>query len=252
MSNTANTVPNSPSMESSPQTLPDSETLPTIRPPFPPVINVEDLISLRESSDGTQMFPSRAPNAFIIYRKQFVKAARDKGYFLPMTVISSMCSRAWENEEENVKLAYKKIARETYVKRKEMYPKTSKRKRKKDLWNIVQFKPKPIPATTNNSEDVKFYDLLNTEPNLFYSNPGYINNNNDINQAFYNSMNYKHESLEFMQFNNYYNDIPYTFEYQNVNDMSFYEPATFENLNFDTNNYYIFLPEDNSNILAPQ
>ncbi|CAG8521330.1 23016_t:CDS:2 [Gigaspora rosea] len=220
MSNTSNTVPNSPSMESSPQTLPDSETLPTIRPPFPPVINVEDLISLRESSDGTQMFPCRAPNAFIIYRKQFVKAARDKGYFLPMTVISSMCSRAWENEEEN------------------------------DLWNIVQFKPKP-PATTNNSEDVKFYDLLNTEPNLFYSNPGYINNN-DINQTFYNSMNYKHESLEFMQFNNYYNDIPYTFEYQNVNDMSYFEPATFENLSFDTNNYYIFLPEDNSNISAPQ
>ncbi|CAG8522074.1 6731_t:CDS:1, partial [Racocetra fulgida] len=114
MCDTANTVPNSPSIETPPKALPDSETFPTIRPPFPPVINVEDLISLRESSDGTQLFPSRAPNAFIIYRKQFVKAARDNGYFLPMTVISSLCSRAWENEDEVVKLTYKKIARETY------------------------------------------------------------------------------------------------------------------------------------------
>ncbi|CAG8536359.1 14130_t:CDS:2 [Racocetra persica] len=145
MCDTANTVPNSPSIETPPKALPDSESFPTIRPPFPPVINVEDLISLRESSDGTQMFPSRAPNAFIIYRKQFVKAARDN------------------------------------------------------------------------------------EPDLFYSNPGHISGSSDINQSFYNSIEYKHEPLEFMQFSNNYYDFPYALSYQNIQDTPSFEPATFEN-----------------------
>nr|CAG8484910.1 8274_t:CDS:2 [Entrophospora candida] len=62
--------------------------------------------------------PSRAPNAFIIYRKAFVKAARDEGHCLPMTVISSMASAAWEKESEEVKTEYKRISKEAHLKKK--------------------------------------------------------------------------------------------------------------------------------------
>lgn len=118
-----------------------TDNIPKIKIPFPPVINPQDLISLRESPDGTQKLPSRAPNAFIIFRKQFVKAARDEGHFLPMTVISSMASEAWEAEREEVKSEYRRIAKEAHIKRKAMYPKSSSRRRRKDRWNIVSFKP---------------------------------------------------------------------------------------------------------------
>ncbi|CAG8456887.1 3428_t:CDS:2 [Diversispora eburnea] len=86
--------------------------------PFPPEINAKDLIAHRESPDGTKKLTTRAPNAFIIFRKQFVKTARDEGHFLPMTVISSMASTAWENEREEVRVEYKRIAREAHIQRK--------------------------------------------------------------------------------------------------------------------------------------
>ncbi|CAG8569221.1 18710_t:CDS:2 [Rhizophagus irregularis] len=59
--------------------------------PFPPTIEPKDLIVNKKfpQPNGKQ---SRAPNAFIIYRKAFVKAAREQGYILPMTAISSMAS----------------------------------------------------------------------------------------------------------------------------------------------------------------
>src|SRR4051794_8041599 len=54
--------------------------------PFPPVIEPKDLIVNKKSpQDNPNGKQSRAPNAFIIYRKAFVKAARDQGYILPMT-----------------------------------------------------------------------------------------------------------------------------------------------------------------------
>ncbi|CAG8463936.1 11632_t:CDS:2 [Rhizophagus irregularis] len=111
---------------------------PCFKPPFPPTINPRDLI-LKQSSNGKIM--ARAPNAFIIYRKLCVEAARSHGYYLPMTVISSMTSQSWEEESSDVKAEYKRIAQEANKYHREMYPKTGRRK-KREKWNLVSFQPK--------------------------------------------------------------------------------------------------------------
>nr|CAG8509339.1 14249_t:CDS:2 [Entrophospora candida] len=101
------------------------DSLPQIKLPFPPVIDPSDLIHPSKPVTSISAFdephkPSRAPNAFIIYRKAFVKAARDEGHCLPMTVISSMASAAWEKESEEVKTEYKRISKEAHLKKKAM------------------------------------------------------------------------------------------------------------------------------------
>lgn len=129
---------------------------PCFKPPFPPTINPRDLI-LKQSSNGKIM--ARAPNAFIIYRKLCVEAARSHGYYLPMTVISSMTSQSWEEESSDVKAEYKRIAQEANKYHREMFPKTGRRK-KREKWNLVSFQPKSylqedssnITKTANNNK----------------------------------------------------------------------------------------------------
>lgn len=115
----------------------------TICLPFPPVIEPRDLIinkkSPQENPNGKQ---SRAPNAFIIYRKAFVKAARDQGYILPMTVISSMASASWEKESSLVKEEYKRIAKDAHKLVKEMFPRKPNQRKRKEKWNLVSFQDK--------------------------------------------------------------------------------------------------------------
>ncbi|CAG8522614.1 5623_t:CDS:2 [Acaulospora colombiana] len=112
-----------------------------IKLPFPPTVDLFHLVS-KKSPDGR--IPVRSPNAFIIYRKVYVEAARKSGYFLPMTNISSMASQSWADEREEVRAAYQQIAKDALKVRNEIYPKSSKRKRK-DRWNIVSFEdPPPI------------------------------------------------------------------------------------------------------------
>src|ERR1051325_11564211 len=111
--------------------------------PFPPIIESKDLIvnkkSPQENPNGKQ---SRAPNAFIIYRKAFVKAARDQGYILPMTVISSMASASWEKESSLVKEEYKRIAKDAHKLVKEMFPRKPNQRKRKEKWNLVSFQDK--------------------------------------------------------------------------------------------------------------
>ncbi|RIA89794.1 hypothetical protein C1645_771421 [Glomus cerebriforme] len=123
---------------------------PFIKPSFPPAIKPHDL--LKRSRDGSL---SKPPNAFIIYRKWFIETARSEGYFLPMTVISSMASQSWEQEPSEVKAAYKRIGKEAFNLRNEMLPKSGRR-RKREKWNIVTFddeevklRPELIKSTSN-------------------------------------------------------------------------------------------------------
>ncbi|CAG8554002.1 7998_t:CDS:2 [Ambispora gerdemannii] len=86
---------------------------PFFKVPFPPTFSIDDLISnpLSRKSKGNKKPPEKPPNAFIIYRRAFVKAAREEGYRLPMTMISSMASKSWNLEPEEVKKAYKCVAK---------------------------------------------------------------------------------------------------------------------------------------------
>ncbi|CAG8783567.1 4529_t:CDS:1, partial [Acaulospora morrowiae] len=136
---------NDPTMPS--QVINDAQ--PFIKLPFPPMIDPRDLITL--NPDGRE--PSRAPNAFIIYRKLFIKTAKDEGYSLPMSIISSMASKSWEHESEVVKKEYKRIAKEAFLYRSEICPKP-KREGKRKQWNIVSF-DKPNDKLTRNAKPKK-------------------------------------------------------------------------------------------------
>ncbi|POG65077.1 hypothetical protein GLOIN_2v1669584, partial [Rhizophagus irregularis DAOM 181602=DAOM 197198] len=100
---------------------------PYIKPPFPPLIDPKDLIS--KSIIGNK--PNRAPNAFIIYRKMYVREARNEGYCFPMTVLSSMVSQSWEKEPEEVKIYYKKLAKEAFDYRNKLFPKPESKRKKR-------------------------------------------------------------------------------------------------------------------------
>jgi hypothetical protein len=108
-----------------------------IKVPFPPVIDPYNLIV--KTKDGR--IPSRAPNAFLIYHKIFIETAKNYGYHLPITVISSMSSQSWEQESDVVKAEYKRLAKKAYEVRNEMLPK-SQRKKKREKWNIITFEKK--------------------------------------------------------------------------------------------------------------
>ncbi|CAJ0752546.1 19954_t:CDS:2 [Entrophospora sp. SA101] len=95
---------------------PSTSSSVVIKPPFPPIVDTLGLIS-KKSVDGR--IPARAPNAFIIYRKVYVEAARQQGHYLPMTVVSSMASQSWEQEPEFVKSEYKRLAKDALTMRNE-------------------------------------------------------------------------------------------------------------------------------------
>ncbi|CAH1755948.1 14484_t:CDS:2 [Entrophospora sp. SA101] len=109
---------------------------PFIKLPFPPLIDTQQLIlnsKKKSCARNNSHVPLRAPNAFIIYRKVFVEAVKSEGHRLPMTVISSMASRSWENETDVVKEEYKRLSREAYNRFNEMFPKkdgTNRRKKR--------------------------------------------------------------------------------------------------------------------------
>ncbi|CAG8658380.1 34631_t:CDS:2 [Gigaspora margarita] len=106
---------------------------PFIKPSFPPTIDPRDLITLLPNGKT-----SKAPNSFLVYRKAFIDAARNDGYSLPMTVISTMASQSWEQESEIVKNEYKQLAKDAFDYRNEIVPK-SERRRKREKWNIITF-----------------------------------------------------------------------------------------------------------------
>jgi len=160
---------------------------PIIKLPFPPKIDPLDLIPVKPSSPQatqTNFKPTRSPNAFIIYRKAFVKAAREEGQCLPMTVISSMASSSWEHEPDEVKAEYKRIAKAAYLKRKELYPKERKRRRK-ERWNIVSFNAPTNNNTINDNNDTTINDnnntTINDNHNTVNDNNNTINDNNNNN-----------------------------------------------------------------------
>lgn len=135
-------------------------TISCIKPKFPPNINLRELITKQTFSESSRS-SGRSPNAFIIYRKAFVEAARKDGYHLPMTVVSSMASRSWDLEPEFVKNEYKKLAKEANAIRNKLVPKLNKKRRQK--WNIVSFPP-PTPPTNINSSKSSSVTVTNTPP----------------------------------------------------------------------------------------
>ncbi|GBC06646.1 hypothetical protein RclHR1_00070013 [Rhizophagus clarus] len=112
-----------------------------IKLPFPPQIDPYKLVSNRKQDGSMGRIPARTPNAFILYRKVFIESAHKVGYHLPMTVISTMASKSWKHESDIVKEEYRKISKQAYEIRKQLIPKSSKKK-KRERWNFVSFSSK--------------------------------------------------------------------------------------------------------------
>ncbi|CAH1760809.1 13199_t:CDS:2 [Entrophospora sp. SA101] len=138
------------------QVISTSSSHPFIKPPFPPVIDARELIVKQINGK----LPTRSPNAFIIYRKVFLDAAQANGYKLPMSVISTMVSKSWENEPQYVKDEYKKLSKEAFDCLNEMNPKSIK-PNKRERRNFIYFGRK------NKSSKTRLNDILNQYLNFF-------------------------------------------------------------------------------------
>jgi len=76
--------------------------------PFPPVISAQDFLDRRSPDRAT----AKSPNAFFIYRKDFVNYLQVCNYNLKMRDVSSMAGSSWKVASKEVKDAYKQIARD--------------------------------------------------------------------------------------------------------------------------------------------
>ncbi|CAJ0759148.1 17243_t:CDS:2 [Entrophospora sp. SA101] len=140
------------------QTISACGSNPFIKPPFPPVIDIRELII--KLTNGK--LPAKSPNAFLIYRKAFLGTVQADGYKLPMTVISTMVSKSWESEPQYVKDEYKKLSKEAFNRLNEMNPKSTK-PNKRERWNFVSFEQKKKSRKPRLNKN----DILNQYLNSF-------------------------------------------------------------------------------------
>jgi hypothetical protein len=78
-----------------------------LRPPYPPVITAQDLIPTDVSNKVESV---RIPNAFIAYRMALVRELKSKKVACHRSNVSSLASRLWAEEPEDVKNTYRKMA----------------------------------------------------------------------------------------------------------------------------------------------
>ncbi|CAB5396094.1 unnamed protein product [Rhizophagus irregularis] len=168
----------SSSVETSPVLNQDPSPMVLIKPPFPPTINIDDLVTSKPNGDK----PSKSSNAFIIYRKAYVKELHSRGINLQMTQISPMVSESWKQEPDSVKAEYKRLA--------EAAKKRYKRCGLQTKTNLTQTPPQT--AIDINQWDFSQSSLwshqaisplqnLTLDPMLLNSTEGLYNNNNTPN-----------------------------------------------------------------------
>ncbi|RIA82631.1 hypothetical protein C1645_497869 [Glomus cerebriforme] len=176
-----------------------------IKIPFPPCIDPYKLILDRNKGNNMDRTPIRTPNAFIIYRKLFIECARKEGYRLPMTVISSMASKSWKHESDIVKEEYKRISKQVFEIKNQLYPK-SDRKKKKDKWNFVSFSKKSnlseleMKISSDHNKDInpnlETTNLFSSEQssNIINQDIPYIKEKSSYNQTPVSYTNYSYIS----------------------------------------------------------
>ncbi|CAG8569497.1 8545_t:CDS:1 [Ambispora leptoticha] len=76
--------------------------------PLPVDLKPTDIIVKKK--DGN--FPSKPPNAFIIYRREFVKVLRASGFKYKQQDVSALASKAWEEEPTIVQNQYRRLAQD--------------------------------------------------------------------------------------------------------------------------------------------
>jgi hypothetical protein len=86
-----------------------NDILSYVRPSFPPIIKVDDLIKNARMNNKRKSIP----NAFIVYRMALIKEYRIKNRKLPpMAEISKIAKSSWDIEPKEVKDYYEEFVRE--------------------------------------------------------------------------------------------------------------------------------------------
>lgn len=85
-----------------------SPSSPPLPLPFPPTQRVEQIVAKLVAKPRLARFP----NAFIMYRNEYVQYLKSQGYHISMTELSPMISTSWKRESEFVKEAYTKLSSE--------------------------------------------------------------------------------------------------------------------------------------------
>ncbi|CAG8796200.1 14100_t:CDS:1, partial [Cetraspora pellucida] len=106
-------------------------------------------------------------NAFIIYRKNYVKELNERGINLQMTKLSPIISQAWKDEPENVKNEYKRIAELAKIRHRELWPNSKRTYKKKQ--KPISFS-KPDNLLTQSDMENAFYFPKNDYSTLQYDN----------------------------------------------------------------------------------
>ncbi|CAG8622822.1 9548_t:CDS:2, partial [Gigaspora rosea] len=144
----------------SPNQIVNLDSQPFIKPAFPPVVDVRELMT-KQSSGRPSV---RGPNAFIIYRKVFFETAREDGYQLPMTIVSSMASQSWELEPQNVKDRYKELAKEANKIRNEISPRSPRQS--SSIISEISFNETCSKSSEDVSVSNNFSNIDNIEPKI--------------------------------------------------------------------------------------
>ncbi|CAG8470611.1 11992_t:CDS:1 [Racocetra fulgida] len=80
--------------------------LPPLPLPYPPQVQLQKMVAKLASKPKLARFP----NAFIMYRNEYVQFLKAKGLHLSMTELSPMIAAAWRQEPEYVKDAYTRLS----------------------------------------------------------------------------------------------------------------------------------------------
>ncbi|CAJ0642684.1 12393_t:CDS:1, partial [Entrophospora sp. SA101] len=80
--------------------------LPPLELPYPPKIELDSVVAKLVSKPKLARFP----NAFIMYRNEYVQYLKAKNIHLSMTELSPMVAASWKREPEFVKDTYTQFA----------------------------------------------------------------------------------------------------------------------------------------------
>jgi hypothetical protein len=141
---------------------PSSPPLPL---PFPPTQKVEQIVAKLVAKPRLARFP----NAFIMYRNEYVQYLKSQGYHISMTELSPMISTSWRKESEFVKEAYTKLSSEA----EKLYVRDTGSSQQQ-----INYKYLPTQRPTLSSKiesDVKLDDPQSNQSNQF-QNPNELYN----------------------------------------------------------------------------
>ncbi|CAG8602156.1 3328_t:CDS:2 [Ambispora gerdemannii] len=139
-----------------------ADKVPAVQVPFPPDVNPKDLIR----RDPSGILRARATNKFLIYRSQYAKALKAKGYCISMRTVSALASKSWQKEPRKVQRKYEELAKEVAKIREEISTVSSTEltsERRENPFELARFNPSNIINTNNPN-------LINLNHQIEYGN----------------------------------------------------------------------------------